>query len=237
MQEDCCMSQVAAGKCDINAFHTITRTHTHKHTTNVLLVYKPQVLAAKAQLTNEQQTHHNMARDISLTLSLGKKNTLTHTLPWRNTCQSNGDTGKCSLYLVPFDEVASIPQCERNGGRLEFQCVDPRLSTGHRFTHTGTHTHECTLSDSEMLRVCQVRAETPQKSHRDVQQEQHPLPPRLPPDPLVFSFHSVEFSLSLFSYPSFLPSRSYSSSLLFCWCCIFQSQTETDAFVGDRICV
>lgn len=32
MQEDCCMSQVAAGKCDINAFHTITGAHRHTQT-------------------------------------------------------------------------------------------------------------------------------------------------------------------------------------------------------------
>lgn len=55
---------------------------------------------------------------------------------------------KISPYLIPFNEVASVPQRVRDGRRLEFQRVDPRLSTRHGFTHTLTLTfslsHTCT---------------------------------------------------------------------------------------------
>lgn len=238
MQEDCCMSQVAAGKCDINAFHTITRTHRYTQTHH----HRPagaQATGARCQSLINKWTantpqHGPWHQPHSLTW---EKKTLTHTVPWRHTCQSNGDTGKCSLYLVPFDEVASIPQCERNGGRLEFQCVDPRLSTGHRFTHTGTHTH--TSARYQTLRCCVsvrsglklLRSHTEMFSRSSILS----LPGSL--QTLLSFLFTLKNSLSLFSYPSFLPSWFYSSSLLFCRCCIFQSQTETDAFVGDRICV
>ena len=60
-------------------------------------------------------------------------------------------------YLIPFNEVASVPQRVRDGGRLEFQCMDPRLSARHGFTHTSTHTLSHSLTgdaQSQTLGCC-----------------------------------------------------------------------------------
>lgn len=168
-----------------------------------------------------------------------------------------------SPYLVPFNEVASVLQCVRDGGRLEFQCMDPRLSAGHGFTYTWTlsvtHTHtswRCSDSDTWKLHLCHVRAQTPQKSGRGAQlqqQQQHPLLFRFSlgctclPFLSVYSFESQpsrsSFSLlsPLFSYPSLLSSASLllfvpPLSLLLVLH-LTERQTETDAFVGDTICV
>lgn len=151
-----------------------------------------------------------------------------------------------SPYLVPFNEVASVLQCVRDGGRLEFQCMDPRLSAGHGFTYTWTlsvtHTHtswRCSDSDTWKLHLCHVRAQTPQKSGRgaQLQQQQHPLLFRFSlgctclPFLSVYSFESQpsrsSFSLlsPLFSYPSLLSSASlllFVPPSLSCWCCISQ---------------
>lgn len=63
-----------------------------------------------------------------------------------NICKSSGNNQTKILqilpqrpYLVPFNEVTAGPQGVRDGGRLKFQSVDPRLCTCHSFRLTDAH--------------------------------------------------------------------------------------------------
>ena len=141
--------------------------------------------------------------------------------------------------------------------------MDPRLSTRHGFTHTlthslshtHTHTHTqtggCSDSDAQMLHLCHVQAQTPQKSVRGAQLQQHPLLLTSSPGCTCLSVLSLSLSLnSVFSsllFCSVSPSSLVSlfflslppsvclplSPLLVLH--LTERQTETDAFVGDRI--
>lgn len=76
-------------------------------------------------------------------------NTINFFLKQQQSKFSMKHLGNQCPYLVPFNEVASVSQRVRDGGRLEFQGMDPRLSTCHGFTHMNTHTQTLRLRHSD----------------------------------------------------------------------------------------
>ena len=51
-----------------------------------------------------------------------------------------------STHVVPFGEVASIPQRAADAGGLEFQSMDPRLSARHPLSYRRTPVRTCVLA-------------------------------------------------------------------------------------------
>lgn len=144
-----------------NTFQTHTYIHTHTHTLSASLVRSTGTYCQSSISKWIVNTSDNMAHFLLFLLNFSRSTLIQLvSILWLfsqppyffQVVELNKTICLClrkiSPYLIPFNEVASVPQRVRDGRRLEFQRVDPRLSTRHGFTHTLTLTfslsHTCT---------------------------------------------------------------------------------------------